>query len=109
MCETRILAQTSTTEIGHCVHCKTIFLWHANILLSFSEEKFAEFRSAVHQYDFASCAMTFSDNIDRISVCTPSSDVNLVFDKLEWAALLHAIEDAAYMQEVYQILEPNQR
>ncbi len=104
MCETKILTRTPLTEIDYCVKCRSVFLWHNNILMTFSEEEFSTFHSTLGQYDFSECSMLFSDKVHRISICTPYNAINLVFDLTQWLDLRQAMEEASCMKEIYALL-----
>lgn len=104
MCETKILTRTTLTEIDYCVKCRSVFLWHNNILMTFSEDEFSTFHRTLGQYSFSDCSMLFSDNVQRISICTPYNNINLVFDLVQWLDLRQAMEEASCMKEIYTLL-----
>jgi hypothetical protein len=105
MCRAKVLTSTASIEVSYCHGCKTFFLWHKNILMSFSEEEFSSFCQAMHCYEFSECAWPFSDGISRLSVCTPYDQVNFVFEEEEWKDMLRALDEAALMHEAHKILE----
>jgi len=104
MCETRMLARKGQTHIGDCVHCKTVFLWHGNVLLHFTPDDFVKFSETLDRGAFCDSSMPFPDNRERVIVHTPCYDVSFTFTKPEWEDIRAAVEEALLMQQVYALV-----
>lgn len=104
MCDTRTLAQTGQAHISQCQHCKMIFLWHGNLLLSFAPDDFLQFRTTLHQRKFDDYALPFPDAAERVIMHSPCHDISFTFTKAEWADMLAAVEEALLMQQVYALI-----
>lgn len=104
MCNTKVLAQTGSAFISHCKDCKTIFIWQNNILLNFSPEDFTAFKRMLYGLDFEDCSFRFQDNASRIIIKTPKPEISFTFTEEEWDDFNQAIDEAAYMQEVYDLI-----
>ncbi|HEU4555868.1 MAG TPA: hypothetical protein VFS25_23690 [Chitinophaga sp.] len=104
MCETRMLAHKGHTHIGHCMQCKTVFLWHGNVLLNFTPDDFIHFSKALNRGKFSECALPFPDNQERVIVHTPCYDISFTFTRAEWEVMVATVQEALLMQEVYTLV-----
>lgn len=104
MCPSIILSKQGNTLISYCSHCKNIYIWHNNIMLSFQESQFNSFRKyTVHTY-FEDSFYTFPDGEERLILHTPNPDICFSFTEDEWLSFSSALEEASYMQEIYQLI-----
>ncbi|SEK45461.1 hypothetical protein SAMN04488505_101231 [Chitinophaga rupis] len=104
MCETRILSRKGQMRIGHCVHCKTVFLWHGNVLLHFTPNDFVQFSETLGHREFCDHSLPFPDDEERVIIHTPCQDISFTFTKAEWETLRAAVEEALLMQQVYALI-----
>jgi hypothetical protein len=104
MCSTRTLAHTGDAFISSCADCKTVFIWHRNILLNFSPEDFSSFKRMLDDLDFEDCSFNFLDNISRIIIKTPKPGISFAFTENEWNNFNQAVTEAIYMQQVYDLM-----
>ncbi|MDQ4141646.1 MAG: hypothetical protein M3142_14145 [Bacteroidota bacterium] len=104
MCEILILSCKNATTISQCLHCQTIFLWHNNLLLSFTQAEFLSFQKVTTQFDFTEHSLPFPDNINRLVIQLPQQQVGFAFTNEEWEDLLTVIRESLLMQEVYEAM-----
>lgn len=71
MCQTRTLSSRKSVTISYCMNCQMIYIWHNNLLLNFSYEKFILFRNAVAKLDYKDCCFPFPDQEERAIINTP--------------------------------------
>ncbi len=83
-----------------------ILIWHNNILLNFNPEDFMSFRNMIHRLDYDDCCVLFSDGEERAVIRTPNQDICFSFNLDEWKNLCEALDEAVYMREVYQLMQP---
>lgn len=105
MCQTRLLSSKSNITVNYCMHCNQYYLWHNNLLLNFSAEKFKLFKDAVAALRYEDCSFPFPDQVDRAIINTPCSDISLAFTWEEWKALNEVMEESIYMREVYNLIQ----
>ncbi|WP_235833070.1 hypothetical protein [Arcticibacter tournemirensis] len=104
MCETRLLYSGDSVTVSQCVHCRVLFIWHGNILLSFTSEKFSSFRRAINSFGYEVQYQYFADGEERLVVSTPNPEISFAFTAEEWASFKNALNEAAYMQEIYALM-----
>ena len=109
MCETRILSKKGAALIGQCPDCQTVYIWHQNLILNFTEVQFHDFRDFARDLDFDERALPFPDGQERAVLRTPHNDINFTFTIAEWANFQAAIDEAIYMMEVYGLISPPER
>lgn len=54
--------------------------------------------------DFRLCCFPFPDGEEKAVVSTPSQEISLVFAFEEWKTLNEALDEAAYMCDVYALM-----
>lgn len=106
MCETRVLSQKGSAVISHCPECDMLNIWHQNLMLAFTADQFNSFRKFTSELDFAERSYPFPDGTERVILCTPNRDINFVFSTDEWDNFHAAMEEAAYMRDIYQMIHP---
>lgn len=104
MCDTRTLSSRNSVCVSHCTGCKSIYLWHNNVILNFTTEQFHSFKNLISNYDFDDGAAPFPDGAERIMVRMPEKGVSIAFMEEEWESLKEVLEEASYMREVYEML-----
>ncbi len=104
MCRTRILSDRDTFIVSQCLDCRTFFIWHNNLLLNFSPDKFNDFRMAVGRMKFEDCCFFFSDGEERAIISTPNPEISFTFTFEEWSLLKESLDEAVYMQEIYSLM-----
>lgn len=102
MCPTILLSQKEQTVISYCPDCKRTYIWHKSLMLTFESKQFKSFKNYTKNDNHTFLA--FPDGEERIMIATQHSQVSLIFSEDEWAYFLTALEEAEYMQEVYQLL-----
>lgn len=105
MCETKVLSQVGESVISRCAECRCIFIWHNNLILSFTIDQFIQFRNFAADLKFDSHSFPFPDGEERIVMRTPVNDIQLTFTPDQWENFHAAMEEAAYMHEVYDLME----
>ena|ERR1700744_2246984 len=104
MCQTQILSHKGAVVISQCMECKTLNIWHHNFLLTFSLEQFKSFKHFTRLLDVEEYTFPFPDGEERLVLCTPHSDISFTFSFDEWETFQAAMEEAEYMQGVYDLL-----
>lgn len=104
MCETRILNNGQEAVVSYCVHCKSIYFWYNNLLLTFNRDSFLVFRDMVNEMEFEDCATVFPDGVERAVMHSPCRSIRFTFTYGEWIRMKKAIEEAVLMEQVYACL-----
>jgi hypothetical protein len=104
MCENRTLAQVAQAHISQCTNCKTVFLWHNNLLLNFPQEDFEQFSRALQQRQFDDYCVPFPDGEERVIMHSPCPDISFSFSRTEWTDMRAAVSEALLMQQVYALI-----
>lgn len=105
MCDAKILSQKGAPVISRCSECRCVFIWNHNLILSFSPEQFIQFRDFANDLDFTGHSFPFPDGQERMVMRTPTNDIQFTFTTDEWEDFHAAMDEAAYMQEVYSLME----
>ncbi|GAB3936228.1 DUF6686 family protein [Mucilaginibacter myungsuensis] len=105
MCDTHTLSFKGKTIISQCKECNIINIWHDNLLLCFSPPQFKAFKDFTAELDQAERSYSFPDGEERLILCTPNRDINFAFTMDEWVNFNDAMDEALYMQEVYQLIK----
>lgn len=105
MCDTRTLSSRNSVFISHCVGCRSIFLWHDNLIVNFTPEQFRSFGNLISNCPFEDGAVPFPDDSERIMVRLPSKDISMAFTEEEWEVLREVVNEALYMRQVLALLE----
>ncbi|WP_317044343.1 DUF6686 family protein [Pedobacter ginsengisoli] len=105
MCQPRVLTSTGKTVISCCASCKMYYIWHHNLVLNFPAQGFSSFKDVVSTICFESNSLPFPDGQDRIILHTPNDDISFAFDLTELEDFRTALAEAAYMNEVYMLME----
>lgn len=104
MCRSIMLSKRGQATISQCPDCKMLNVWQHNLLLNFTPEQFKAFKTFTSGIEEADAMFPFPDGEDRFVLRTPNSDICFTFSLTEWEDLMAAMEEAEYMQSVYQIL-----
>jgi hypothetical protein len=104
MCEAKTLSQRGITMVSQCLQCKTINVWQNNLLLNFTPQQFADFRQFIADLDFDERSHPFPDRMDRAVLKTPVDHINFTFTLAEWEDLKDAMDEAMYMQKVFDLI-----
>ena len=104
MCQKITLSKKGVAHISYCSQCKFIYIWHHNIMLTFSITQFKAFKKHTESPDFNEDFYSFPDGENRLILHTPNSDICFSFTEDEWTNFYAAMEEAEYMQEVYQLI-----
>jgi len=105
MCDTKVLSQVGESVISRCAECRCIFIWHNNLIISFSTEQFNQFRDFTVELDFTAHSFPFPDGQERVVMRTPVNDVQMTFTTEQWGNFHSAMDEAIYMQQVYDLME----
>lgn len=73
-------------------------------MLTFSPNQFSAFKKHTESPDFNDSFYLFPDGEERLILHMPNSDICFSFTEDEWANFYAAMEEAEYMQEVYQLI-----
>ncbi|WP_316835171.1 DUF6686 family protein [Pedobacter nutrimenti] len=104
MCKTRVLSSRGNTVLSSCTGCGVYYLWHNNLLLNFTEEALLSFREVVNSLPFEDNSLPFPNGEERIVLNTPNHDICFAFEEDEFEEFKIAIDEAIYMNEVYQLM-----
>jgi hypothetical protein len=104
MCETRTLSKKGSAMICRCSDCRNIYIWHQNLILNFTEEQFRRFKAFSVEMDFDERSLPFPDGQERAVLRTPQQDISFTFTQPEWTNFKAAMDEAAYMLEVYNLI-----
>ena len=104
MCEILLLSSKNATTISQCIQCSTIFLWHNNLLLSFTPTEFSSFQQVTSRFTFDEDCVPFPDHLMRLVMQLPEKQIGFAFTYEEWSDLLIVIQEAILMQEVYEAM-----
>ncbi|HVW98456.1 MAG TPA: DUF6686 family protein [Mucilaginibacter sp.] len=105
MCETKVISQAGESVISRCAECRCIFIWHNSLILSFSTDQFIQFRDFASELNFEQHCFPFPDGEERIVMRTPVNDIQLTFTPVQWEDFHTAMDEAACMQQVYDLME----
>ncbi len=104
MCLTRILSTKDQTVITSCLACKAFYIWHNNLMLSFTHKTFTTFQELLNSLSFNESSLPFPDMEERIILRTPNDDISFAFTETEFEQFKAAVAEAIYMKEVYLLL-----
>ena len=104
MCDILLLSNKNATTISQCIHCNTIYLWHNNLLLSFTPAEFTTFQEVTSRFKFDEDAIPFPDHLMRLVMQLPEKQIGFAFTEEEWHDLLVVIRESLLMQEVYEAM-----
>ena len=104
MCDAKVLSQKGASVISRCSECRCVFIWNHNLILSFTPEQFMQFKGFAAELDFTGHSFPFPDGQERVVMRTPTNDIQFTFTPDEWEDFQAAMEEAAYMQEVYALM-----
>jgi len=105
MCDSRVLSHVGESVISRCTECRCMFIWHNNLILSFSIQQFMQFKNFAADLSFDAHSFPFPDGQERVVMRTPVDDVQLTFTTKQWENFHAAMDEAAYMQQVYDLME----
>lgn len=84
--------------------CNHIALKYKNLLLNFNPDGFLAFTSSFQNINFDDRAVLFPDGTTRLVMHTRCQEIQLCFDHSEFKTVGEALQEAAVMLEVHQIL-----
>ena len=105
MCDAKVLSHVGESVVSRCGECRCMFIWHNNIILSFSTEQFVQFKEFAAELAFTDHSFPFPDGQERVVMRTPVNDVQLTFTTEQWENFHAAMDEAVYMQQVYDLME----
>ena len=73
-------------------------------MLTFSPKQFLAFKKFTESPDFNQSFYHFPDGEERLVLRTPNSGICFSFTEDEWTNFYAAMEEAEYMQEIYQLI-----
>jgi hypothetical protein len=106
MCQSQILSRKGPVVVSQCLECKTLNIWHHNLLLTFTPGQFKAFKDFTAMLDVPDCTFPFPDGEERFVLRTPHIDISFTFSLDEWGDFQAAMEEAEYMQDIYNLLSP---
>lgn len=107
MCKTTILSAGRRTTITQCPCCDVIYIWHNNLLLSFSMADFITFKNVIEKTSFTENCLPFPDKRNRIILRTPNDDISFAFTHRELETFKARLNEALFMKEVYSLVGPS--
>ncbi|MGY0041077.1 hypothetical protein [Pedobacter sp. NJ-S-72] len=73
-------------------------------LISFSFEQFDAFLNATKDLEFENYIEQNPDGMDVVILASPFPEISLVFTRVEWDEFFGALNHAAYMRQIYQMV-----
>jgi len=104
MCKTLVLAQNENITIAQCCNCRVLNIWRAGVLMNFSFEQFDAFYHATKSLEFDNYLENRPDGKEVVILSTPFPDISLVFTRYEWREFFEKMEEATFMQRVYELV-----
>lgn len=104
MCKTLVLAQNENITIAQCCNCKVLNIWRSGLLMNFSFAQFHAFHQATERLEFDNYLENRPDGKEVVILSTPFPDISLVFTREEWHEFFEKMEEASYMQRVYELV-----
>lgn len=104
MCKPTVISREGDILVTQCLNCKIVNIWNKSILMSFSFEQFQAFINATQNLDFDDYLEYNPDGVEVVILASPFPDINLVFTRVEWHEFFATLHQAAYMQQVYQMV-----
>jgi hypothetical protein len=104
MCKPIELYNSYNVQINQCISCKEINLWRKEALLKFSIEQFDIFAAAIKKINFSEFSEWSPCDEEILILATPAPDISLVFSQKDWTRFTEAINQARYMQKVYELI-----
>ncbi|WP_442794539.1 DUF6686 family protein [Pelobium manganitolerans] len=104
MCNKVTLSKKGAAHISYCAQCKHIYIWHRNLMLTFSDAQFRSFKKYTESPDFNESFYRFPDGENRLILHTPNADICFAFTEDEWTDFYAAMEEAEYMCGVYRLI-----
>jgi hypothetical protein len=78
---------------------------HHTLLLNFTPEEFTSFRKLLGRLDFDACCAPIADGETLAVIRTPNPDICFAFSFEDWNDLKAAMDEAIYMQEIYELMK----
>lgn len=104
MCKPTVITQKGDISVTQCLNCKMVNIWNRSVLISFSFEQFYAFIKATQHLSFDDYLEHTPDGTEVVILATPYPDISLVFTRVEWYEFFNSINEAAFMQQVYQLV-----
>lgn len=104
MCKKTVIAQREEISITQCANCKVVNIWKPGLLLKFSFKQFDDFAKVARQINFDSYVEYAPDGKEIVILSTPFPDMSLMFTRSELSSFTAAMDEALYMQKVYQLV-----
>ncbi|TDQ09443.1 hypothetical protein [Pedobacter metabolipauper] len=104
MCKPTVISRKGDICVTQCVNCKIVNIWNRGVLISFSFEQFHAFIGATNGLEFDDYLEYSPDGVEVVILATPYPDLSLAFTRVEWYEFFAALNEAAYMQQIYQLV-----
>lgn len=104
MCKPTVIARKGNVAVTQCVNCKIVNIWNKNVLITFSFQQFHAFINATKDLEFDNYLEKSPDGVEIVVLATPYPDLSLVFTRNEWTDFFTALNEAVYMQQIYQMV-----
>lgn len=104
--EKTTLTKKQDLRIVQFSNCNHIAFRYKNLLLNFNSDGFLKFTSSFKNLNFDERAVMFPDGTSRLVMHTRCQEIQLCFDHSEYRAVGEALQEAAVMMEVHNILSP---
>ncbi|MCD0490018.1 hypothetical protein LPB86_17380 [Pedobacter sp. MC2016-14] len=104
MCKPTVIARKGKISVSQCSNCKMVNIWNQNVLISFSFQQFHAFIETTKDLDFDNYMETSPNGLEVVVLATPYPDISLVFTRKEWYNFFEALQEAAYMQQIYKMV-----
>ncbi|SHE75894.1 hypothetical protein [Pedobacter caeni] len=104
MCNPIVISREGDVSVTQCANCKVINIWNRNALMTFSFDEFYKFIEATKDLIFDDYIENNPDGIEVVIFPSPLVDISLVFTRVEWHEFFSALNQAAYMLQIYQMV-----
>jgi len=104
MCKPIVISREGDICVTHCINCKVVNVWNKSVLMTFSFEQFHAFINATRELEFDDYIEYHPDGTEVVILASPFPDISLAFTRVEWHEFFSALYQAAYMQQIYQIV-----
>ena len=104
MCKPTVIARKGLISVTQCIGCRMINIWNQGVLISFSFQQFDAFLEATKDLEFDDYLECSPEGTEIVVLATPYPDISLVFKREEWFNFFNALNEASYMQQIYNMV-----
>lgn len=104
MCKPTVIARKGNITVTQCINCQMVNIWNKNVLISFSFQQFPAFLTATKDLEFDNYLEKSPEGVEIVVLATPYPDLSLIFTRAQWVDFFNVLNEAAYMQQIYQMV-----